>query len=534
MSFSLIAKFGMDATGVRAELKQLRKETDDFLEKWANRVLIAAGTALSLLAKGALSMAEELHKSSLELGINVEKLQVLDALALRNNESQETLRKALEKTRLSVQEAAEGNKKAADALAKLGINAAEIIRLPLEQQFTRIARGVKTASDQSAAYNAVADLFGAKIGPQLMNSLNELGGPNGFEKAAKSAKDAGHIMSAETIVALERAQSAIDEFKRKATIAVGNILVNFQSVEGLKLLGLQLMKVAGQFGGMIIDGFVEAGQIAYAILKGTFIGATKFLHDGFIESVKMFATALNKVLPDKFDINIANLDQFKSDGKYVADSIAEAIAKTSPSTFKKDFGDFWQKGIDEQKKVVDAMTRVDLTPEADKLRKAGDHIKNSMVDGAKPMAEAAKAMKEVTESMRETALRLKMAVGDVKYIGGNPEELSDTQLEALANKTSFDLSKVKQADGSTSSTFGGFKSIEQYVLQQQLDRLRAEQDARANYRNTVSRSGIGVAEATLPADQFNRFQSLYGDSVTKQTTSLASIDQQLKDLLNPR
>lgn len=231
-TFSLKAVFGMDATGVKTELKQLRREMNDAVDTFAKIGIGAAVAAFTALGKSAMALADELHKASGELGINVEKLQVLDSLALRNNESQDVLRKALEKTRLSTQEAAEGNKKLATSFQTLGVNLQNIQRLPLEQKFEAIARGLVTAENKQAAYNAIADIFGAKVGPQLINSLTELG-TTGFPKAAKAAAEAGHIMSAETIVALERAQSAIDEFKRKATVAVGNILVDFRSTEGL-------------------------------------------------------------------------------------------------------------------------------------------------------------------------------------------------------------------------------------------------------------------------------------------------------------
>src|SRR3954464_4970024 len=114
--FSLKAVFGMDATGVKTELKQLRKELGSFVEDYAKLGAGMAVAAFAALSKGAIDLAGKLSDASQNIGINVISLQALEAQHKRNGVSEEMLTKALEKTKAAVLDATAGNDKAKNAL----------------------------------------------------------------------------------------------------------------------------------------------------------------------------------------------------------------------------------------------------------------------------------------------------------------------------------------------------------------------------------------------------------------------------------
>lgn len=356
MDFSLKAVFGMDATGLKTELKSIRRDVEEFASKWAAIGWAAATTAFVALAKGAVDLAGSLVDTSQNLGINVVALQALEAQHKRNGVSQEQLLTALEKTKSAVIDAANGDAKAAAALDKLGLSARTLIGLPLEQQYEAIAAGAAKAANQNEAFNAVSDIFGSKVGPKLMGSLRELA-DQGLPAVMKSAQAAGHIMSQETVAALDRAGDAIDDFKKRATIAVGQIIVNFQTEEGLKVLGYRLLEVATGFGGKLLDVLVQLQQLQWAAWSGLFTGVANLFRDKMIDALAVVATQLNRILPDKFQINVAGLEQLKSSGEYVSASIYRAIAETKPTKFSEEFSSYYKKLADEAQVAANAVQR---------------------------------------------------------------------------------------------------------------------------------------------------------------------------------
>src|SRR5262245_46612169 len=97
--FSLKAVFGMDATGVKTEIKQLRRELGNFVEDYAKLGMGIAVGAFAALSKGAMDLAGRLSDASQNIGINVVSLQALEAQHGRNGVKAEELQKALEKTK---------------------------------------------------------------------------------------------------------------------------------------------------------------------------------------------------------------------------------------------------------------------------------------------------------------------------------------------------------------------------------------------------------------------------------------------------
>jgi hypothetical protein len=526
--FSLTAIFGMDSSGVKTELKSLKRSVLSFAEDFAKLGAAAGVGAFVALSKGAMELAGSLADASANIGINVESLQALQAQHKRNGVSNEELTKALEKTKTAVISAAEGDVKAEAALRKLGLASADLIKLPLAEQYAAIAKGAAGAKNSNEAFSAVADLLGAKVGPRLMGSLKELG-EVGLPGVTKGAQEAGQVMSTTTIAALDKAGDAIDDFKRKATIWAGEIVVNFRTTEGLKLMGMQLVGVVSSFGWGIVDAITEGGQMIWAVFEGALTGVTNVFQDAMVDAVKGVAGLINKVLPAKFEINVGNLEEFKSGGKGIGDSITEAIAKTSPSTFKKDFGEAWDAAIAEQQTVVDELNAVDFSEDATKLANAGKTAGASVVDGAKKVQDAGKdagtSLAEggivAAEAIAEVA---KMLSSAIERTGASYQDQSTTALQGVRARVAAQLSDAQRADRNTGQAVGGtVESFATSAFKSELFNIEKELAARKQFDADFLRLGSAQTLAKYGDANFNRYSKEMQDQSTRTTNALEQI-----------
>ena len=526
--FSLTAIFGMDSSGVKTELKSLKRSVLSFAEDFAKLGAAAGVGAFVALSKGAMELAGSLADASANIGINVESLQALQAQHKRNGVSNEELAKALEKTKIAVISAAEGDVKAEAALKKLGLASADLIKLPLAEQYAAIAKGAAGAKNSNEAFSAVADLLGAKVGPRLMGSLKELG-EVGLPGVTKGAQEAGQVMSTTTIAALDKAGDAIDDFKRKATIWAGEIVVNFRTTEGLKLMGMQLVGVVSNFGWGIVDAITEGGQMIWAVFEGALTGVTNVFQDAMVDAVKGIAGLINKVLPSKFEINVGNLEDFKSSGKGIGDSITEAIAKTSPSTFKKDFGDAWDAAIAEQQTVVNELNAVDFTEDATKLANAGKSAGASVGDGAKKVQDSGKdagaSLAEggvvAAEAIAEVA---KMLSSAIERTGAGYQDQSTTALQGVRARVAAQLSDAQRADRNSAPNVGStVESFATSAFKSELFNIEKELAARKQFDADFLRLGSAQTLAKYGDANFNRYSKEMQDQSTRTTNALEQI-----------
>lgn len=510
-NFSLIAKFGMDASGVKTDLKQLKGEVADFASDWAKIGLAAGAGAFIALSKGALDLADSLSNASQNIGINVISLQALEAQHKRNGVSNEDLIKALEKTKEAAIGAANGDEKAANALAVLHIKASDFIKLPLDQQYAAIAKGAAEAKDQNSAYAAVADLFGSKVGPKMMGSLRELG-EVGLPGVVKGAREAGQVMEKETIAALDKAGDAIDDFKRKATITVGNILVNFRTEEGFELIFMQVRRFGELFIAKVADAVNELGQMIWAVFSGSVLAVAHFFQDKFIDAAKAAAAAINSVLPEKFQINIANLDQLKSGVASFGDEIVTAIATTHPSTFTKDVDAAWDPVIKKQQALVDKVNATDFKEAAKNLTDAGNAIGAGMKGGA---AAIDKALDNFFGSLDKASSTMK---DGAKALTNGAEDAANTLDEggfAVAQRMLDAARQVKATLESVTIGRSGKDYSEQSTtsLQGVLDNINKQ-------LNSVGAGGGLIKNASVTASGAEYGDSLIGNALKAEAQAV--------------
>ncbi len=141
--------------------------------------------------------------------------------------------------------------------------------------------------------------------------------------------------------------------------------------------------------------------------------------------------------------------------------------------------------------------------------------------------------KKMTEEQRQQIALQKVWASGIKQTG-NIENLSDVQLDAVVQRLTQDLNKIKQADAQYAGVgirVGSYKSVEQYLLQQNLDQAKKEQGLRSNFASTVSAFGTERAERTYAPDDFARLSQLLNPDATKQQTrDISAIANTLKNM----
>ena len=275
-----------------------------------------------------------------------------------------------------------------------------------------------------------------------------------------------------------------------------------------------------------------------AVFTGTLRGVINFFRDGFIDAIALLAEKFNSIMPDfmkehGFVINVAGLDALKSAGKSVSEEISDAIAHTSPGTFKKEVGEFWDQRIAEQKKLVDAMNAKDFGAEADKLRNAG---KDAAVPVSKAAAEvkdagdkAGKAIKDagvvvavagdsagdsikaalaagasaLSSSMNAFRGVFEMVVTESKgvrvgkhYTADEISAASDAALKEIINRSNSKIAELKTADMVGSPSFANALAVGQVGM----DRMAAQRelDLRQTIRDSYGRGGTAAVYSALP------------------------------------
>lgn len=522
---SIKAYFGGDESQLNATLGKAQSSVASFAEK-AKGLMAGLGAAvgigsLGVVASNAMKMGAELAHSSTAIGINVEALQVLRAKARDLGVDQQALEQSIFRTGIAAVQASQGVSSYKRAFDVLGISTSDFLRLPQEQRLAAVGRAMATATDKNAAYNAVAQIFGTRMGPQMMNILHDLA-TEGFPKMAAEAKKAGDVMSAETVAALEKADTAIARFKDRITMGVGNIIVNFRTKEGMELLLYRFLEVAGRFGGKIVDAISGLNDLVGSALKATFLKVALTFKNGLIEGVEAVAKVVNHILPKKLEINIANLEQMKSDVGSLGDEFSKQMAKTTQTNFSEQFGGFWKKLGDQQQNVVDQINRIDLGKQAGELRNAGRQLYQNTADGA---AELASAGREAGKKIKEAADPVIRAVGMAGIRTNANQDFAQASDKELAELARRDKEHARQVI--FQSTFRPFgrsiaDDLEAARANIEAGNAEAELKRRGQLRQSVKLLGMEGARRQWGGDPllFDRLVEQYGKGLDKSDQML--------------
>lgn len=140
--------------------------------------------------------------------------------------------------------------------------------------------------------------------------------------------------------------------------------------------------------------------------------------------------------------------------------------------------------------------------------------------------------KQTAEKTQQLALE-KLYASSIKQTG-NVQTLSNVQLDQLIQNLNKSLGPIKQSDASyfgVGTTGGSYKSIEQLMLQGNLDQAIKERDLRSSFAHTSSFFGSEAAERQFKPDDFARLSQYFNpDQAKKDSANLGTIASGLQNL----
>lgn len=155
-----------------------------------------AGMLAGLLtaAKMTATAGQEMVHLAQKAGTSVEAISALSYAARRADVGIESLAMGIKKMQVTVADAARGGKKGQEALAAIGLSAAELTRLLPEEQLKRIADRIAAIQNPTERAAAVVKIFG-RNGTEMLPML--LQGADGIAKWEARARALGVVMNGE-------------------------------------------------------------------------------------------------------------------------------------------------------------------------------------------------------------------------------------------------------------------------------------------------------------------------------------------------
>lgn len=150
---------------------------------------------------------------------------------------------------------------------------------------------------------------------------------------------------------------------------------------------------------------------------------------------------------------------------------------------------------------------------------------------------------ELEEQNRQRAIAAELAAREAQIVKsrtgtirqvGDERTLNDNQLTNLIGNLQRQLGTIRQQDaqvGGVGIRIGTYKSIEQYLLSQNLDRAMQEQALRRDFQRTQSFFGDQAAQRQYAPDEYDRLSQLFNPDVAKkQAGDIGAIASTLKNL----
>lgn len=429
--------------------------------------IIGAVTGLISFIKTTNKLANEAGRTAEKLGTTSEAISVLRAQAKLSNVENEQLELGLTNLTDSVGKLINGTKEQVNAFARLGISLKDLEGKDTAEQFDLIASKVTKFGDSASKTRGIIDVFGKRVGPNLIPLLNDLG-EKGFAKAREEAERFGLVIDSQTAAAANAVENSFDlmgaqvrglatQFLSGLAPVVATVMEDFRNdVAGT---GVTAAQEFGQKTGTVLRNIIEFFQIA-----GRSIGA-------FFAKQKVQMDAINE----------AN-DALRRGDKKAADAIVASIEKR-----KEAIQDEFNADVDRIKmeRAASEQRAADLVKEAAARAKRRQSMQDDLL--ALEKQQAAVEKKKKTD---ETLLKLEKEQAELmEKFARNREKAGEE-----AKKIEVD---ILEATGST--TQAKIQALDDELMKQrqifaEAGRLTAEQEARISKLRDVKVAQINFED----------------------------------------
>lgn len=389
-------KMSLDSSGVKTALSKAGQSIQAFsqkaiaaLDKVVKLASVSLVAAFVAAARGALDYAKEVTNLSQVANTNVVDFQKLAAAARTVGIEQEKLADIYKdmSDRVGDYLATGGGpmKDWFENIAPLvGITADEFRNLSgpeaLQLYFDGLEKANASQEDMTFYLEAVASDATALI-PLLAQ------GGQKFQQLGQDAVAGGQVMSKASIDNLKKAQDAIDAFKVKAVIKVGEIIGDGGG--GLKKLGAGFMLLMGNVGDWLINSFLAAAKLLTVTLTATvaFVGIKlqQAFESAALHLQKILAPIINNLaaaLGLNININIDQVDADLEKLKYSAKTFAQVFTEIDQSL--GDWNINLEESLDHWRKIGEsAGENLSTVEDIEKAKKRTNGLTDQAIELAK-------------------------------------------------------------------------------------------------------------------------------------------------------
>jgi hypothetical protein len=167
--------------------------------------------AFTAITVKTMSSIDALGKMSSKIGTTAGSLSKLQFAAEQTGVSAETMGMAMQRFTRRAAEAARGTGEAKGALKELNLNAAELIKMPLEDQVLALSKSFQDVETSADKVRLAMKLFDSE-GVALVNTLGA--GSDGLQAMFSDAEALGLVLSEDAVDGVEAANDSMNRLKK--------------------------------------------------------------------------------------------------------------------------------------------------------------------------------------------------------------------------------------------------------------------------------------------------------------------------------
>jgi len=223
--FSLLVRLGLDGSQFESGMKRVQSTGASFAKDFKREV---GGTLAAMFAvdkvvqygKAAIDLAGKLTDLSSKLGVSAEFLQEMSHAAELSGASLDDVSAAMEKLAIARTKALSGDAGMVEAFQKLGVSAADLKSMRIEDIFTKIGGAFENGINPQPLLGALREVAG-KGSTALIPAMAD-----GLAQAAENARRLGLVMQNDVVAALDDAGDRISVMNRTLTAGIGSLIAN--------------------------------------------------------------------------------------------------------------------------------------------------------------------------------------------------------------------------------------------------------------------------------------------------------------------
>lgn len=264
----------MDSSKLQAGLARARAGIRNFASGAMGQIAMLAGAmGFGGLARSAIEFGSTQSDIAGQLNINTSSFQALSGAMKDAGGSQSQMQKSIANMSKAIIQGGEGITTYKRAFDRLGLSTEDFKGKSTTEQFNMIAKAVANAENQQEAFTSVMEVFGTRNAPQLIEVMKRVNS-EGFEAMSDKIEETYGIMDAETQAKLDAVADKIEQFKTKAVVVFGDLLV--KSMPYIEMLGMGLKHLGTTFVGW------------FNVSKATLEGVGKIAMSIFEPMIKQF------------------------------------------------------------------------------------------------------------------------------------------------------------------------------------------------------------------------------------------------------